>query len=313
MKNEIKITGYNKLYMAGGGLSGLTSQTLRPLSCGSGFLFEIPPDHIQVTVRQYLTQHTSMRDIFVVILVLISFHLFGQEEKENHIIQRLEGSWGMIDYLDSTLIDKSLIKHSSNPSSYAFMINIDKSNKEACEFTGYHESDFIPILEIEENKLKIGFDLNQYAIITHINDSLLSFKEYTNPNWENIKADQKTYYFRKFKTKALNLQEYFSKIIVGNYEDSNNNFVSFGTDLKVNGIQNFTDYQLLIDFWETQIGGFDGIQFYDYSAKEYKWMKWEYVDEKLILTELEKFVDEDSGMYYYKPKDKKIILTRKKN
>ncbi len=25
----------NKLYMAGGGFSGLTSQTLRPLSCGS--------------------------------------------------------------------------------------------------------------------------------------------------------------------------------------------------------------------------------------------------------------------------------------
>ncbi len=31
---------HNKLYMAGGGFSGLT-----------GFLFEIPPDHIQVIVR----------------------------------------------------------------------------------------------------------------------------------------------------------------------------------------------------------------------------------------------------------------------
>ncbi len=29
------ITVANKLYMAGGGFSGLTSQTLRPLSCGS--------------------------------------------------------------------------------------------------------------------------------------------------------------------------------------------------------------------------------------------------------------------------------------
>ena len=28
-------TGGNKLYMAGGGFSGLTSQTLRSLSCGS--------------------------------------------------------------------------------------------------------------------------------------------------------------------------------------------------------------------------------------------------------------------------------------
>ncbi|SHG03114.1 hypothetical protein SAMN05444274_1228 [Mariniphaga anaerophila] len=30
-----KKTCGNKLYMAGGGFSGLTSQTLRPLSCGS--------------------------------------------------------------------------------------------------------------------------------------------------------------------------------------------------------------------------------------------------------------------------------------
>ena len=28
-------TAHNKLYMSGGGFSGLTSQTLRPLSCGS--------------------------------------------------------------------------------------------------------------------------------------------------------------------------------------------------------------------------------------------------------------------------------------
>jgi hypothetical protein len=35
-KNQVYInTNPNKLYMAGGGFSGLTSQTLRPLSCGS--------------------------------------------------------------------------------------------------------------------------------------------------------------------------------------------------------------------------------------------------------------------------------------
>ena len=50
--NTNKKTKPNTLYMAGGGFSGLTSQTLRPLSVGlTRFLPEIPPDHIQFSVR----------------------------------------------------------------------------------------------------------------------------------------------------------------------------------------------------------------------------------------------------------------------
>ena len=39
VQTSLNNTGYNKLYMAGGGFSGLTSQTLRPLYCGSDTIF----------------------------------------------------------------------------------------------------------------------------------------------------------------------------------------------------------------------------------------------------------------------------------
>jgi len=47
--------------MAGGGFSGLTRQTLRPLSCGSDTPEDSgPPDHIQVTVNGKFKKRTNM-------------------------------------------------------------------------------------------------------------------------------------------------------------------------------------------------------------------------------------------------------------
>ena len=51
MDNENKKTRHNKLYMAGGVFSGLTSQTYRPLSCGSD----------RISLRNPARPHTSDR------------------------------------------------------------------------------------------------------------------------------------------------------------------------------------------------------------------------------------------------------------
>jgi hypothetical protein len=251
-----------------------------------------------------------MRYKFILILIFISFQALSQNEDDYSLLDRLDGNWGMINYFDSTIIEKSIFKHSINPSSYAFKISFDKAITSECEFIGYHEGGPIPILEIEDNSIKIGYNWDQYSIITLVNDSILTFNEYVNPERNNLRADSKQYFCRKLKAEILDHQIYFSQLLTGQYKDSNNDTIYFSQGLKVTGIESFTTYRFLIDSWETRIGSFDVIQLIDKVSSNSIWMKWEFDKEELILTYLDKSVDEESGMCKYKPSKKKITLTK---
>lgn len=244
---------------------------------------------------------------FILFLLIISFQGFGQEENESLMLGKLDGEWGMINYFDSTLIDKSVFKHLNNPSSYAAILHFDKLKVSECIFKGYHEGGPIPILEIEDRFVKVGYDWNQYAKIVLVNDSTLAFNEHVSDEENDLRSDDETYYYRKLTEGIVNCQQYFSQIINGNYKDSNNKSISFKEGFKVTGVGNFTSYKLLIDLWEESVGNFDAIQLIDDVSNG---SVWEFDGQKLILTHLNRYIDKESGMYKYIPSKRTIILTR---
>ena len=241
----------------------------------------------------------TMKIIVTFLLNILALSLLAQNE--------LAGTWQLSTYIDSVLTNKELRKFSGIPASYCYQITIEQ-NKDEIDLTGYHEGGPIPIIEQKNNWMKVGYGPEQFFIIELLDKQTLKFEEGKMESATNIHIDSTIHIFNR-KPPVSDLISIFNKLIAGTYKLKGSDVVFMETGA-LSGLDNFSRFELTIDFWEYPPGDFDSILLTrDDGTSEYR--KWEIQGDNLILTELERSVDEESGMYIYKAGSKLLKLTKK--
>jgi hypothetical protein len=243
-----------------------------------------------------------MRTLIIFLFLLSTVDLKAQGN--------FKGIWLLNNYVDSTLISKSIHKYSGNPASYCYQIMIDSNNPTEIELTGYHEGGPIPILERNNNEMKVGYDENQFFTITLLNSTTLSFKEGKLESAKNIRIDPRTHFFHLSEHPISDLNTFFNSIIQGTYINEQNVQITFDVSGSLNGLLNFKSFELTIDFGEHPPGNFDSILL-NSSSGDSEYRIWSIVNNKLTLCELEQTIDDNSGWYNYTPTENCWTLIKK--
>ena len=206
-----------------------------------------------------------MKQILTVIfLILFISSLLGQDKSNLEESIQVE-NWYLIEYLDSTIINKKIYKYSGACASYAYKITFDRNNMDSISFIGYHESWKDKLDEWDEVSYTMGDD-SQYWKINFDNESL-TIQEFFRDH------DTTANIFSR-RENIPPLKEYFSKnIFTGTYiRESNNSTIIFNNDYTITGLDSIVNYSLIIDFWE-EGNGMDGMYLYtkDGNFEEYHW------------------------------------------
>ncbi|MEN7550029.1 hypothetical protein AAG747_19050 [Rapidithrix thailandica] len=208
---------------------------------------------------------------------------------------QLTGTWQLSSYIDSVLIHKELCEFSGNPASYCYQITIEPKKTEI-DLIGYHEGGSIPIIDQGDNWMKVGYSSEQFFTLELVDEQTLKFEEGKLESTTNIYIDSTIHIFKR-KPPVSDLTAVFNQLVEGKYKLKRSEIV-FHPNGQLTGLANFSRFKLTINFWEHLPKGFDSILLIrPDGTSEYR--KWEIKSEYLILTELERTVDEESGMYEY--------------
>lgn len=211
--------------------------------------------------------------LIIIFLTNIALNVFAQNVEKSSKIE----NWYLIEYMDSTLINKQLYKFSRSCASYAYKVSIDRNKMDSIHFIGYHESWKDKLDKIGKSTYKMGDD-SQYWKIKLMDDRLTVqefFRDY----------DTTANVFSKRKD-IPSLKEYFSKgILAGRYiRESDNTIIEINKDFTITGMDSISSYELIIDFWDYG-NGMDEVYLYSKDGK-FEQYHWWFKNNKLNLRKI---------------------------
>lgn len=230
-------------------------------------------------------------------------------------LENLNGIWGLTNYFDSIIHQKSIAKYRIQPTTwFTFLIEINKDS-------------IIHYGSINDGIVK-RCDSDTLAKISSMGGNWILVKkgsnlELINVSQKHIPIDTNTYVFRKrddlkFLTKNINpnhlfmkldsnITDYFNKeLLTGEYIlDSRK--VNFHPNGQISGLQDYSNYQIRNCFGTLHPFRGADVVFLSSEGQVDSW-KWEFKGNDLVLTKLEPDWEE-SDQYW--STGEQIILTRK--
>jgi len=242
-----------------------------------------------------------MKEILTIIfLTCFVSNILGQNVVNEEELSQIE-DWYLIEYLDSTIMNKQIYKYSGACASYAYKISVDRTKMDSINLIGYHETWKYRLDMIDETTYTMGGESQYWKI--KLDDERLTIQEFFRDH------DTIANVFAKRKD-IPSLKEYFSQnILTGTYiKEQDNSTVKINQDFTITGLDSISSYNLILDFWE-EGNGMDGMYLKTKtgSFEEYHW--W-FEDQKLNLRKIRAAYENETGWVDAELVGKTIVLKR---
>ena len=219
----------------------------------------------------------------------------------------LFGKWISSEYLDSTVVNRSIYEYSGGFASAAYALEIDTSYN--CYMKGFHEECEVPMIEWNEQSAQYSFDAEQIWTVKLVKNDLMKMSMTYNDN-----TTAPTFYKRLKEDFPNDIEEYFMReIFIGSYRNlQNNELVRLTQEGTVENLDSISKYEIVVDFWDNPAGDFDMIYLKKENSYNVDYLHaWKFNGDTLLIKSLQITIDYDSGFYQGEPADIKYRLLKK--
>jgi hypothetical protein len=236
-----------------------------------------------------------MKIRYNLIFLLIICLNFNIGKAQNNTIQKTLndsfnhwGVWYNPEFIDSSIIKKTIYKNASFLTYWIYSISFNKDNPDSCIINGTHFGKIIlPLSKLGENHFQTKGDYPKIDV---------SFFKYKNKDFLKLKMEKDypksaVHYFKKTDSNINDVQQFFiQKIIAGKYYDAKHKkTITFNTNQTVDGLDS-------LKFFELGLGNCDHepemdfikLAVTDSSLRLFGdvWYNWQFKNNHLILREI---------------------------